>query len=118
MSEDLSKLTERDIQLLILQELRAVARSLEGVAQSVGRDVATIANDVAELRIENTRDHGEVTRRLGALDANIEMQRQELHAVQGVVRGVDFLASQRVETLEGRVDTLERRPRVITGGGG
>jgi hypothetical protein len=99
VSEDLSKLTDRELALLILHEVRGVARSLEGLGQSVGRDV------------------GAALQRLETLDQNVDLARRALHSLGGVVRGADFLAHDRVEQLESRVEAIERRPRVVGNGG-
>ncbi len=98
MSDDLSKLTDRELSLLILQEVRGVASSLEGLAQSIGRHM------------------GGVMQKLETLDTNIELARGSVRALGDVVRGTDFLAHEAAKELESRVEALERRPRVVNGG--
>lgn len=98
MSDDLSTLTDRELSLLILQEVRGVARSLDGLAQSIGRHV------------------GGVMQKLETLDTNVNLTRDSVRALGDVVRGTDFLAHEAVKALESRVEALEHRPRLVNGG--
>jgi hypothetical protein len=109
-SEDLAKLNDREILILTLQSVHRVEKSLEGLASSVGHDIAAVRNQIGELRIELTRD-------LGQVKTNVDAVRHSLQGLGDVLRGTDFLAHDRVQQLEQRVDALERRPRLVGSNG-
>lgn len=88
-----------------------VAQEIERLARSVGQGVAGARNQIGELRIDITRD-------LGQVKSAVEHSRQALQDLGGAVRSAGFLAHDRVEQLESRVEAIERRPRVISGTGG
>jgi hypothetical protein len=109
-SEDLSNLSDREILILTLQGVHRVEKSLEGVALSAGQGVVSVRNEIGELRIDLTRE-------LGQVKANVDAVRHSLQGLGDVLRGTDFLAHDRVQQLEQRVDALERRPRLVGSNG-
>lgn len=99
MSDDITSLSDRDILILTLAGVRRIEATLDGLGQSVGRDL------------------GGALQRLDTIERNVDLARRGIHALQGVVSGSDYLAHDAVKQLEERVETLERRPRLVNGGG-